>query len=135
MNQILYDPTGETNSVFRKPQSLPANLLDDNVLLFDISKPRSKEFLDYFEENLRQKGLVPKRAAKPTNAKTATQEVIDFMVKEADVVVGALSDLGSCTSCGLHDFNELDKKRDPWSVPGHRRVPGCGFHPVQGIGI
>ena len=61
-------------------------------MLFDIGKPRSKEFLDYFEENFRQKGLVPKRAAKPTNAKIATQEVIDFMVKEADVVIGALSD-------------------------------------------
>ena len=92
MNQILYDPTGETNSVFRKPQSLPTKLRDKKVMLFDIGKPRSKEFLDYFEENLRQKGLVPKRAAKPTNAKTATQEVIDFMVKEADVVIGALSD-------------------------------------------
>ena len=87
MNQILYDPTGETNSVFRKPQSLPANLWDKKVMLFDIGKPRSKEFLDYFEENLRQKGLLQKRAAK-----TAAEEVIDFMVKEADVVIGALSD-------------------------------------------
>ena len=92
MNQILFDPNGETNSVFRKPQSLPTSLWDKKVMLFDIGKPRSKEFLDYFEENLRQKGLVPKRAAIPTNAKTATQEVIDFMVKEADVVIGALSD-------------------------------------------
>ena len=93
MNQILYDPTGETNSVFRKPQSLPTNLRDKKVMLFDIDKPRSKEFLDYFEENFRQKGLVPKRAAKPTNVKkTAAQEVIDFMVKEADVVIEALSD-------------------------------------------
>ena len=92
MNQILYDPTGETNSVFRKPQSLPTDLTDKNLVLFDIGKQRSKEFLDYFEENLRQKGQVPKRAGKPTNAKTATQEVIDFMVKEADVVIGALSD-------------------------------------------
>ena len=87
MNQILYDPTGETNSVFRKPQSLPTNLRDKKVMLFDIGKPRSKEFLDYFEENLRQKGLLQKRAAK-----TAAEEVIDFMVKEADVVIGALSD-------------------------------------------
>ena len=92
MNQILYDPTGEIYSVFRKPQSLPTDLWDKSVMLFDIGKPRSKEFLDYFEENFRQKGLVPKRAAKPTNAKTATQEVIDFMVKEADVVIGTLSD-------------------------------------------
>ena len=53
MNQILYDPTGETNSVFRKPQSLPTDLTDKNLVLFDIGKPRSKEFLDYFEENLR----------------------------------------------------------------------------------
>ena len=34
------------------------------------------------------------------------------MVKEADVVIGALSDW-SCTSCGLHDFNELDKNGIP----------------------
>ena len=92
MNQILYDPTGETNSVFRKLKFLPTKFRDKSVMLFDIGKPRSKEFLDYFEENLRQKGLVPKRAAKPTNAKTAAQEVIDFMVKEADIVIGALSD-------------------------------------------
>ena len=92
MNQILYDPTGETNSVFRKPQSLPTSFWDKSVILFDIGKLRSKEFLDYFEVNLRQKRLVPKRAAKPTNAKTATQEVIDFMVREANVVIGALSD-------------------------------------------
>ena len=92
MNQILYDPTEETNSVFRKPQSLPTNLWDKKLILFDIGKPRSKEFLDYFEENLRQKGLVPKCAAKPTNAKTATQEVLDFMVKEAEVVIEALLD-------------------------------------------
>ena len=38
MNQILYDPTGETNSVFRKPQSLPTNLWDKKVMLFDIGK-------------------------------------------------------------------------------------------------
>ena len=55
MNQILYDPNGETNSVFRKPQSLPTNLWDKKVMLFDIGKPRSKEFLDYFEEDLKQK--------------------------------------------------------------------------------
>ena len=81
MNQTLYDPTGETNFVFRKPQPLPNDLRDKNVMLFDIGKPRSKEFLDYFKENLRQKRLVPKCAAKPTNAKTAAQEDIDFMVK------------------------------------------------------
>ena len=92
MNQILYDPTGETNSVFRKTQSLPTYLLDKKVVLFDIGKPSSKEFLDYFEENLWQKGLVRKRTAKPTNAKTAAQEVFDFMVKVADFVIGALSD-------------------------------------------
>ena len=32
------------------------------------------------------------RILKPTNAKTAPKEVIDYMVKEADVVIQALSD-------------------------------------------
>ena len=50
MNQILYDPTGETKSVFRKPQSLPTNLQDKKVMLFDIGKPRSKRSEEHTSE-------------------------------------------------------------------------------------
>ena len=92
MRQILYDPTGETSPTQRARQTPPANLEGKTVMLFDIGKSRSDEFLDSIEELLLERGLTVSRAAKPTNAKTAPKDVIDHMVKEADVVVEALSD-------------------------------------------
>ena len=92
MSQILYDPTGETAPTKRPRQVPPASLDGKTVMLFDIGKSRSDEFLDHIEVLLQNEGLTVSRAAKPTNAKTAPKAVIDHMVKEADVVVEALSD-------------------------------------------
>ena len=61
-------------------------------MLFDIGKPRSDEFLKYLDEVLTQNGLTTLHTRKPTNAKTAPQEVINYMAKEADVVIEALAD-------------------------------------------
>ena len=92
MSQILYDPTGETESTMRTRRRPPKDLTGKTVMLFDIGKVRSTEFLNYLDDILKDKGLTTARAAKPTNAKTAPKEVIDYMVKEADVVIEALSD-------------------------------------------
>ena len=92
MSQILYDPTGETESTMRTRHWPPDDLTGKTVMLFDIGKARSHEFLNYLDDILKAKGLNTARAAKPTNAKTAPKEVIDYMVKEADVVIEALSD-------------------------------------------
>ena len=92
MNQILYDPTGETSPTQRARQIPPTNLDNKTVMLFDIGKSRSDEFLDHLDSLLTARGLKIARIAKPTNTKTAPKEVIDRMVKEADVVVEALSD-------------------------------------------
>ena len=70
----------------------PDDLTGKTVMLFDIGKVRSSEFLNYLDDILKTKGLTTARAVKPTNAKTAPKEVIDYMVKEADVVIEALSD-------------------------------------------
>ena len=92
MSHILYDPTGETESTMRTRRRLPDDLMGKTVMLFDIGKVRSTEFLNYLDDILKSKGLTTARTAKPTNAKTAPKEVIDYMVKEADVVIQALSD-------------------------------------------
>ena len=92
MNHILYDPTGETSSAMRTRLKPPDDLVGKTVMLFDIGKVRSDEFLDYLEHVLKEKGITIERTAKPTNAKTAPREIIDFMVEKADVVVQALSD-------------------------------------------
>jgi hypothetical protein len=92
MNQTLYDPTGETSPTQRARQVPPASLDGKTVMLFDIGKTRSDEFLDHLDTLLTAQGLKTARIAKPTNTKTAPKEIIERMVKEADVVVEALSD-------------------------------------------
>jgi hypothetical protein len=92
MSQILYDPTGEISSTKRSRQAPPASLDGKNVMLFDIGKSRSDEFLDSLEELLLERGLNVSRVAKPTNVRTAPKAVINRMVEEADVVIEALSD-------------------------------------------
>ena len=92
MIQTLYDPTGETAPTQRSRLTPPGNLDGKTVMLFDIGKTRSDEFLDYLDDLLTARGLNTARIAKPTNAKTASKETIAQMVREADVVVEALAD-------------------------------------------
>ena len=92
MSQILYDPTGETMAELRSRISLPSNIEGKKIMLFDIGKTRSDEFLDYLDEVFTQEGLTTLRVSKPTNAKTASKDLINYMVKEADIVIGALAD-------------------------------------------
>ena len=92
MSFKIYDPSGETTSEERTRMAPPSNLEGKKIILFDIGKPRSDEFLNYLDEVLTHKGLTTLHARKPTNAKTAPQEVINYMAKEADVVIEALAD-------------------------------------------
>ena len=92
MSFKIYDPSGETISEQRTRIAPPSNLEGKKIMLFDIGKPRSDEFLNYLDEVLTHKGLTTLHARKPTNAKTAPQEVINYMAKEADVVIEALAD-------------------------------------------
>ena len=92
MSFKIYDPSGETKPEQRTRISPPSDLKGKKIMLFDIGKPRSDEFLKYLDEVLTQNGLTTLLARKPTNAKTAPQEVINYMAKEADVVIEALAD-------------------------------------------
>ena len=92
MSFKIYDPSGETTSEQRTRISPPSDLEGKKIMLFDIGKPRSDEFLKYLDEVLIQNGLTTLHARKPTNAKIAPQEVINYMAKEADVVIEALAD-------------------------------------------
>ena len=92
MSFKIYDPSGETAPEQRTRISPLSDLEGKKIMLFDIGKPRSDEFLNYLDEVLTHKGLTTLHARKPTNAKTAPQEVINYMAKEADVVIEALAD-------------------------------------------
>ena len=54
MSQILYDPTGETSSGMRTRLQPLKDLVDKTVMLFDIGKVRSDEFLNYFDQVLQE---------------------------------------------------------------------------------
>ncbi len=88
----LHDPTSETTPVMRPRRTPPRSLAHRTVVLFDIGKPRSAEFLDHVERWLADKGVRVTRFAKPTNAKAATSRILDDIAAQADVVVEALAD-------------------------------------------
>ena len=92
MSFKIYDPSGETKSDQSTRISPPSVLEGKKIMLFDIGKPRSDEFLKYVDGVLTQNGLTTLHARKPTNAKTSSQEVLNFIAKEADVVIEALAD-------------------------------------------
>lgn len=88
----LHDPTSETAPATRPRCRPPASLEDRTVALFDIGKSRADEFLDCLEARLRARGIATARFAKPTNAKPATNAILDDIAARADVVVEALAD-------------------------------------------
>ena len=88
----LHDPTSETAPATRPRCTPPASLDGRTVALFDIGKSRADEFLDCLEARLRARGIATARFAKPTNAKPATNAILDDIAGGADVVVEALAD-------------------------------------------
>ena len=88
----LLDPTAEREAVKRTRRVPPASLDGCTVALLNIGKARGDVFLDQLGVRFAERGISFRHYAKPTNTKTAPKDVIDRMVKEADVIVEALSD-------------------------------------------
>ena len=111
MNSVqLRDPTAETASVIRARRAPPASLEGVTVALMDIGKMRGDEFIDRLEVLFRGRGIATRRYQKPTNTRTAPLELLQKIADECQVVVIALSDCGSCTSCSTHDLVDLDRR-------------------------
>lgn len=105
---LLRDPTAETASTQRPRRAPPATLEGRTVALMDIGKMRGDEFIDRLEALFRARGIATRRYKKPTNTRTAPIELLQKIAAECQVVVIALSDCGSCTSCSTHDLVDLD---------------------------
>ena len=106
----LRDPTAETASEMRARRAPPASLAGATVALMDIGKMRGDEFIDRLEVLFRKRGIATRRYKKPTNTRTAPLELLQKIAAECQVVVIALSDCGSCTSCSTHDLVDLDRR-------------------------
>jgi hypothetical protein len=92
MSTVLRDPTSEMSSSMRKSVAMPDDLSGKTIALLDIAKERSDEFIDYLESRFTAQGMKVKRYRKASNSKPAAQDIVQSIVKEADVAVVALAD-------------------------------------------
>lgn len=113
MPMLLRDPTAEAAPIRRARRTPPPALEGRVVALMDIGKMRGDEFIDRLESLFAARGTRTRRWKKPTNTRTAPVEMLQEIATHADVVVIALSDCGSCTSCSTHDLNDLDARGIP----------------------
>lgn len=110
---VLRDPTPELASLLRPRKAPPVSLEGKTVALMDIGKMRGDEFIDRLEQLFAGVGVATRRYKKPTNTRTAPVSMIQDIAENCDLVVIALSDCGSCTSCSTHDLNDLDQRGLP----------------------
>lgn len=106
----LLDPTAGLAPERRARLAPPRSLAERTVGLLDIAKERGDEFLDRVEQQFVARGLAVRRFAKPTYTRPAPELLLQSIVEQCDVVVAALADCGSCTSCTLHDLAALDRR-------------------------
>lgn len=92
MSTVLRDPTNEAASFMRKSVPMPEDLNGKTIALLDIAKERSDEFIDYLESRFTAQGMKVKRYRKASNSKPAAQDIVQSIVKEADLAVVALAD-------------------------------------------
>lgn len=91
----------------------PDSLAGKRIALLDITKKRGAEFLDRIEALVRAQGAEAFRISKETLSKPASTAVVDRVVAEADAVIEALADCGSCTSGIVHDAVRLEQRGVP----------------------
>jgi len=70
----------------------PGALEGRRVVLLDITKTRSAEFLDRVEEHLQRRGAHTFRVAKEIFSRPASTEVIERVAIHGDLVVEGLAD-------------------------------------------
>ena len=88
----MLDPTAELASERRARRMPPPSLDGVTVGLMSISKERSREFFDTFENRLVARGLRTERFEKPTHTKPAPEALVQQMVERCAVVVIGLAD-------------------------------------------
>jgi len=88
----MLDPTAELASERRTRRMPPPSLDGVTVGLMSISKERSREFFDTFENRLAARGLRTERFEKPTHTKPAPEALVQQMVERCAVVVIGLAD-------------------------------------------
>ncbi len=89
---FLRDPTSEAATTIRPTLAFPRDFNGKTIALLDISKERSREFLDRVALKLSDGGYTVKRYRKGSHSKVAPPEITEAIVREADFVIESLAD-------------------------------------------
>ena len=91
-DNVLLDPTNESEPALREPAARLAVLEGAKVGLLDISKARGDVFLDHLERRLGERKVEVLRFRKPTFSKVAPMDVRQQISERCDAVIEALAD-------------------------------------------
>ena len=89
---VLLDPTNESEPPLREAAPRLASLEGATVGLLDISKARGDVFLDRLENRLGERGIAVLRFAKPTFTRPAPVDLRQEIAQQCDAVIEALAD-------------------------------------------
>ncbi len=91
-DNILLDPTAETEAAIRPRLVRPPSLAGKTIALFDIAKMRGDEFLDRLDELLTARGHTVKRYRKQHFTHLAPMALKQQIRSECDLVIEGLAD-------------------------------------------
>ena len=89
---VLLDPTSETESASRARLPRPQSLEGLTVALLDISKPRGDIFLDRIAKRMGERGIAVRRYRKPTVIRPAPVDIQQAIATECDIMFEGLAD-------------------------------------------
>ncbi|WP_165964044.1 UGSC family (seleno)protein [Actinomadura sp. KC216] len=111
---VVLDPTAEAPRETSGSLPRPVSLSGLAVGYLDNGKPNSDRFLRLLAARLREDGAQEAAwARKPSIGRVATDEMLDDLAAECDVVVTGVGDCAGCCSCTVRDAIALERRGVP----------------------
>lgn len=119
INEEILDPTGEIGDKGRKYRlaDRPETLNGQRIVLYSNNKQNSDHFLEGVSEGIVQKfpdATISDVVYKPTASSPGDKwNLIDEVAADADIVLLAYGDCGSCTTYTVYDAVEFEQRGIP----------------------
>ncbi|MFC4054175.1 hypothetical protein ACFOY4_31160 [Actinomadura syzygii] len=114
---VVLDPTADVPRETSGALPRPATLAGLAVGYLDNGKPNSDRFLTLLSARLREDGALDAAwARKPSIGRVASDEMLDDLAAQCDVVVTGVGDCAGCCSCTVRDAIALERRGVPTYV-------------------